>query len=88
MIENDQTVFNEENGILCDSAFSQMSYIIKSTNRIGSGSARAVVEHAFGKFKAQFRLFSTRSELSPKSHTVCISAAAIIYNIIKNFQMG
>ena len=87
-IESGNTVFDADNCILCDSAFSNLEYIIKSTQRIGSGSARAVVEHAFGQFKSQFRLFSTRSELSPKQHTILLASAVIVYNTIKSFQMS
>ena len=77
--ENEETIFNSNSVILCESAFSSLEYIVKSTDRIGSGSARAVVEHAFGQFKAQFRLFSIRSELSPESHTLVLTGAAFIY---------
>jgi len=60
-IEYGNTVFNEESRILVDSAFSDLEYLIKSTVRIGSGSARTRIEHAFGQFKQQNRLFMTRS---------------------------
>ena len=65
-IDAGHTIFNQDTKILVDSAFLQAPYIIKSTQRIGSGSARTVVEHAFGQFKQKFRLFLTRYYLLMK----------------------
>ena len=59
-IDNGETVFDDETKILVDSAFAAAPYIVKSTQRIGAGSARTVVEHAFGQFKSKMKLFSDR----------------------------
>ena len=50
-IENGSTVFNEDNKILVDSAFADELYLIKSTQRIESGSVRVRIEHALGNLK-------------------------------------
>ena len=45
------TVLDIENQILFDSAFASYPFVIKSTERIGSGSERVIIEHCFGQFK-------------------------------------
>ena len=82
-IENGNSSISENNEILVDSSFSPAPYLVKSTERIGSGSARVLVEHVFGQFKQQFRLFLNRSSLHPKQHTRVLYASAIIFNIMK-----
>ena len=52
-IENHTSSLGVDNKILVDSAFSSEPYLVKSTERIGAGSARVIVEHAFGQFKQQ-----------------------------------
>ena len=59
-IEAGTIVFDANTRILVDSAFFNMPYFIKSTVRIGSLSARTNIEHCFGQFKSQFRLFARR----------------------------
>ena len=59
-IDNGDTIFNTETKILVDSAFAAALYMVKSTERIGAGSARTVVELAFGQFKSKMKLFSDR----------------------------
>ena len=58
--DNEQTIVNEDRRILVDSVFPDLPYLIKSTVRTGTGSARTRVEHCFGQLKSQFRLFMKR----------------------------
>ena len=82
-IEGGETVFDESSRILVDTAFSNLEYLIKSTVRIGYGFSRTRIEHAFGQFKSQFRLFGTRSQLTPKVPSIKLNASVIIYNIMR-----
>ena len=89
-IDSVNTVFSEETRILVDSAFAEAPFIRKSTARIGAESARVIIEHAFGIFKQQNRLFlkrymkySHRSDLSPTNHTLKLNAAVIVYNLAR-----
>ena len=59
-IDSGNTIFSTENRILVDSAFADLPYFIKSTSRLESGAARVKIEHTFGLFKQQFRLFLNR----------------------------
>ena len=62
-IEAGTTVFVEYNRIIVESAFPDLPYLIKALFEIGSGSARTRIEHCFGQFKSQFRLFGRRYSL-------------------------
>ncbi len=85
-ITNGNSVFGEDVQILVDSAFTNYPFVIKLTVRIGSGSARVIIEHCFGQFKQMFRLFLTKSELPPSTHTIKLYAAMIIFNMIKKYD--
>jgi hypothetical protein len=85
-IENGCTIIGPDYRIIGDSAFAASPFLVRSTDAIGHGSARAVIENAFGQLKMKYRYLNTTIETDIKAVPYFIKTCAILFNLNKSFQ--
>ena len=80
-----RTIIGPDYKIIGDSAFGATDYMIRSTEQIGSGCARAIVENAFGQLKQKFRYLMKSIETDITDVPYFIRSCVILHNLNKQF---